>query len=498
MCVIKLLRIIDKRENSMKIHSVKFNFIMNFIMAASSIVFPLITFPYVSRVLMAAGNGKVATASAVITYFNMFASLGIPTYGIRACAKVRDDKDKLSQTVQELLIINSVTMFITCVAFVFTVALIPEFSAEKELYVINGIGMVLNMFAITWLYNALEQYAYITTCNLLVKVVSLVLMFLLVRNPDDYIIYGGITVFASCASYVFNFVYATRFISFKKKGPYNFRVHLKPIFRFFAMSAATNVYTNLDVVMLRFMKGDTEVGYYNAAIKVKTILVTLITSLGTVLLPRLSYYVKQNAKEQFYSMIGKAVNFVVIAGVPLTIYFMLYADESILFLAGEGYEGAVMPMVVLMPTVLLIGLSNITGIQVLTPQNMEQKVLNSIIAGAVTDFVLNLVLIPGLASTGAGLATLAAEAVVLAIQCVYLKDILREITREVSLWKVVLAAVLSAVAGILVKVSVDLGAFLMLLVSACVFFGVYGVVLLVTREKFVWEILDGYLGKLRK
>ncbi len=476
----------------MKIHSVKFNFIMNFIMAASSIVFPLITFPYVSRVLMAAGNGKVATASAVITYFNMFASLGIPTYGIRACAKVRDDRDKLSQTVQELLIINSVTMLITCAAFVFTVALVPEFAAEKELYVINGIGMVLNMFAITWLYNALEQYAYITVCNLLVKLVSLVLMLLMVKSPDDYILYGGITVFASSASYVFNFVYALRFISFKKKGPYNFRVHMKPIIRFFAMSAATSVYTNLDVVMLRFMKGDTEVGYYNAAIKVKTILTTLITSLGTVLLPRLSYYVKQNEKERFYQMIGKAVNFVVIAGLPLTVYFMLYADESILFLAGEGYEGSVLPMIVLMPTVLLIGLSNITGIQILTPQNLEQKVLNSIVAGAAIDFVLNLVLIPRFASTGAGLATLAAEAAVLVIQCMYLRNIIGQIVREVSLGKILLASVVSCAAGIFVKVTVDLGAFLTLAISACVFFGVYGLVLLVTREKFVWEIIRVY------
>ena len=476
----------------MKIHSVKFNFIMNFIMAASSIVFPLITFPYVSRVLMAAGNGKVATASAVITYFNMFASLGIPTYGIRACAKVRDDRDKLSQTVQELLIINSVTMLITCAAFVFTVALVPEFAAEKELYVINGIGMVLNMFAITWLYNALEQYAYITVCNLLVKLVSLVLMLLMVKSPDDYILYGGITVFASSASYVFNFVYALRFISFKKKGPYNFRVHMKPIIRFFAMSAATSVYTNLDVVMLRFMKGDTEVGYYNAAIKVKTILTTLITSLGTVLLPRLSYYVKQNEKERFYQMIGKAVNFVVIAGLPLTVYFMLYADESILFLAGEGYEGSVLPMIVLMPTVLLIGLSNITGIQILTPQNLEQKVLNSIVAGAAIDFVLNLVLIPRFASTGAGLATLAAEAAVLVIQCMYLRNIIGQIVREVSLGKILLAFALSCAAGIFVKVTVDLGAFLTLAISACVFFGVYGLVLLVTREKFVWEIIRVY------
>lgn len=488
----------------MKIHSVKFNFIMNFIMSASSIVFPLITFPYISRVLMATGNGKVATASAVITYFNMFASLGIPTYGIRACAKVRDNKEKLSKTVQELLIINSVTMLLTLLVFIGTVILVPEFAAEKELYVINGIGMVLNMFAITWLYNALEQYAYITAVNMIVKVVSLVLMFLLVKQPEDYILYGAITVFASSASYVFNFVYATKFITLKKSGPYDFRVHMKPILRFFAMSAATSVYTNLDVVMLRFMQGNTEVGYYNAAIKVKTILVTLITSLGTVLLPRLSYYVKKEKIDDFYRMIGKAVNFVVIAGLPMTIYFMLFAGESIQFLAGKGYEGAVLPMIILMPTVLLIGLSNITGIQILTPQNLEQQVLNSIICGAVVDFLLNLVLIPRMASSGAALATTIAELVVLIVQCIYLKDIIKDIMKAVSGMKIVLAMVFGIVGGIVVKIllnlsgtgwSLEIQSFIMLAASACMFFGVYGVALLVMKEEFVWELLESVIRR---
>ncbi|GAA6377198.1 flippase [Firmicutes bacterium i23-0019-B6] len=488
----------------MKIHSVKFNFIMNFIMSASSIVFPLITFPYISRVLMATGNGKVATASAVITYFNMFASLGIPTYGIRACAKVRDDKEKLSKTVQELLIINSITMFLTLIAFIFTVALIPEFAAEKNLYIINGIGMVLNVFAITWLYNALEQYAYITVINMIVKLVSLILMFMLVKKPEDYVVYGGITVFASSASYVFNFIYATKFVSLKKSAPYDFRVHMKPILRFFAMSAATSVYTNLDVVMLRFMQGDTEVGYYNAAIKVKTILVTLITSLGTVLLPRLSYYVKKEKTEDFYRMIGKAVNFVVLAGFPLTIYFMLYAKESIQFLAGDGYGGSIIPMVILMPTVLLIGLSNITGIQILTPQNMEQKVLNSIICGAVVDFILNLILIPRIASSGAALATTIAEIVVLIVQCIYLKDILKDIVRGVEWIKVGAAIILGMIADIAVKLLLDLTgtgwsmeiqSFVILAVSACAFFGMYGVVLLIMKEKLIWDIVKSYEKK---
>lgn len=477
---------------------------MNFIMSASSIVFPLITFPYISRVLMATGNGKVATASAVITYFNMFASLGIPTYGIRACAKVRDNKEKLSKTVQELLIINSVTMLLTLLVFIGTVILVPEFAAEKELYVINGIGMVLNMFAITWLYNALEQYAYITAVNMIVKVVSLVLMFLLVKQPEDYILYGAITVFASSASYVFNFVYATKFITLKKSGPYDFRVHMKPILRFFAMSAATSVYTNLDVVMLRFMQGNTEVGYYNAAIKVKTILVTLITSLGTVLLPRLSYYVKKEKIDDFYRMIGKAVNFVVIAGLPMTIYFMLFAGESIQFLAGKGYEGAVLPMIILMPTVLLIGLSNITGIQILTPQNLEQQVLNSIICGAVVDFLLNLVLIPRMASSGAALATTIAELVVLIVQCIYLKDIIKDIMKAVSGMKIVLAMVFGIVGGIVVKIllnlsgtgwSLEIQSFIMLAASACMFFGVYGVALLVMKEEFVWELLESVIRR---
>lgn len=478
----------------MKIHSVKFNFIMNFIMTASSILFPLITFPYISRVLLSAGSGKVAFASSVITYFTMFASLGIPTYGIRACAKVRDDKEKLSKTVQELLIINSVTMLITVIAFALSVIFVPKFWAEKELFIINGIGMVLNVFAVNWLYNALEQYAYITACNLAVKIVSLLLMFALVRNPDDYVIYGAITMFASCASYIFNFVYARKFISLKKQEDYQFLIHMKPIFIFFATSAAINVYTNLDVVMLGFMKGDRDVGYYNAAIKIKTILVTLITSLGTVLLPRLSYYVKKGEDEAFYRMIGKAVNFVVLIGTPLTLYFGMYAKESILFLAGEDFMGAVAPMVILMPTLLLIGLSNITGIQILTPRNREKQVLYSILWGAGIDFLLNLVLIPRYSSSGAAFATVAAELAVLLIQCIYLKEILKKLTEQTSLRKILVATAASCAAGAGVKaLATGLSPFLMLVLSACVFFGIYGAVLLAVKEKMVWEIVGTLL-----
>ena len=482
----------------MKIHSVKFNFLMNFIMTASSILFPMITFPYISRVLLPAGNGKVAFASSVIAYFTMFASLGIPTYGIRVCARVRDDKEKLSKTVQELLIINSITMAVTCAVFVLSVIFVPKLAAEKELYVINGIGMLLNMFAVSWLYNALEQYVYITVCNLAVKAASVILMFLFVKKTEDYITYGAITVFAGCASYIFNFIYAREFISLKKKAVYQLRPHIKPILIFFAMSAAISVYTNLDVVMLGFMKGDCQVGYYNAAVKVKTILVAFITSLGTVLLPRLSYYIKKGRKEEFERTVGKAAGFVLILGLPLMVYFMIFAKESILFLAGGDFEGAVLPMILLMPTILFIGLSNITGIQVLTPQNEEKKVLYSILCGAVVDFILNLLLIPQFVSSGAAFATGIAELLVLLVQCLYLKDMVRQVMLKISTGKILTALLGACVAGIVVKLLADAGAFAVLAISACVFFGSYGILLLLMKEPFVTEIISDTRYGLRR
>lgn len=477
----------------MKIHSIKFNFIMNFILTVSSIIFPMITFPYISRVLLPEGNGKIAFVNSVTTYFTMFASLGIPTYGIRVCAGLRDNKEKLSRTVQELLIINVVTMSITCIIFLILILMIPEFYEEKKLFIIYMIGMIISIFSMNWLYSALEQYSYITICNLIVKIIFLGLVFLLIRKQEDYILYGGITIFANISTYLINFIYAKRFITFKKKGLYEFRKHLKPIFVFFAMSAAINVYTNLDVIMLRFMKGNIEVGYYNTAIKVKTILVTLVTSLGSVLLPRLSYYIKKDRKENFYQIIAKAFNFVILSGLSLIIYFMVFAEETILMLSGDEYRASIPSMMIMMPTVFFIGLSNITGIQILTPQNEEKRVLYSILCGAGVDLVLNLVLIPQYASFGAAFATVIAELVVLVVQCVYLRGILGVILREVNFCKIVAALLLASFAGVIVKIYFKVPVFMKLVTSACIFFGVYGIILLGMREKFVWETLKSLL-----
>ena len=463
---------------------------MNAILTVAGIIFPLITFPYISRVLLVEGSGKVAFATSVVTYFTMFASLGIPTYGVRACAIVRDNKEKLSKTVQELLIISGGTTLLTYIVFGISLFVIPEFAQERTLLLIVGLGIGLNTIGVQWLYNALEQYSYITTCSILFKVIGMILMFLLVKESSDYQIYGGVYVIASFGSYVLNFICLRKFVTFQKTGTYQFKQHLKHIMVFFAMSAGASIYLNLDVVMLRFLQSNEAVGYYNAGIKVKTVLVTCVTSLGTVLLPRLSYYIETADKKAFQLMVGKAFRFVFVAASAVTVYFSIFARESILLLSGEAFLPAVGPMMILMPTVLLIGLSNVTGIQILTPNGRELEVMYSIWGGAILDFVLNLIVIPKFSANGAALSTLLAEGMVLLLQCWFLRDVLWSYIRQVQCWKIVIALAVASVMTIPVKIWIDSGVFVTLLVSAIVFFGGYAVVLLLLKEPFVSEILN--------
>ena len=304
-------------------HSIKYNFIMNFILSASQFIFPLITYPYVSRVLMPEGLGKVTFATSLLTYFSMFAQMGIPTYGVRVCAQVRDDRKALTRTVHELFIINLVMTGAAYLVFAFTLLTVPRLQEDRALYIIMSAMILLNTIGVEWLYRALEEYTFITIRSLVFKIIAVVGMFLLVRLPEDYLIYAALTLVASHISYTLNFVRATRIISIRPAGGYCFSRHYKPILVFFAMACATTIYTNLDTVMLGFMKTDADVGYYNTAIKIKNVLVSLVASLGTVLLPRVSYYAENRLMEEFWSVCRKALNFVLILATPL-VYVLYY------------------------------------------------------------------------------------------------------------------------------------------------------------------------------
>ena len=263
------------------------------------------------------------------------------------------------------------------------------------------------------------------------------------------------------------------------------------------MTCSITVYTNLDNVMLGFMKSDEDVGYYNAAVKVKGILVSVITSLGTVLLPRASYFLEHDMKEEFYRVSKKALNFVIVAAIPLMVYFTIFARESILLLSGKDFMAAIPPMKIIMPTIFFIGLTNIMGMQMLVPTGREKQVLYSVVLGAVVDLIVNFALIPTMSSSGAAVGTLLAELAVLIYQCVVLRDEVGQMFRKIKVWAVVISAAVAAVASYFVKLA-EFGVFIKLLISAIVFFGIYGFVLLILREPLVKEILEQVTGRIFK
>lgn len=478
-------------------NSVKINMLMNALLTMSSFIFPLITFPYVSRILLPAGTGKVNFATSVVNYFAMFAQLGIPTYGIRACAKVRDNKEKLSKTVHELLFINIFMCILVYIVFFIALFSVPRLAQDKLLYLIIGISIILNALGVEWLYKALEKYSYITIRSLIFKIIALIAMFLLVKNQEDYIFYGGITIFAASASNVLNFWNLRKYIILKPLGNYNFKQHIKMVITFFSMSIATTIYTNLDSVMLGFMKGDVDVGYYGAAVKIKNILVSLVTSASAVLLPRASFYVDRNMLKDFYQLLKKTMHFVVLIACPLALYFMIFAKEGIFFLSGDAYAGSIIPMQIIMPTLIFIGMTNIIGIQMLVPLGLEKQVLYSEIAGAIVDLILNAILIPKFASSGAAIGTLVAEIVVLIWQLGVIRNRKVNLYSEIKAYKVIIALVIATAASIWVKGLFSLY-FLILLVSAVCFFASYGLILLILKEQLVKEFMNMILSKFKR
>ncbi|HEL1758419.1 TPA: flippase [Streptococcus suis] len=479
--------------------SIKRNFILNFIFTVSGIVFPLLAFPYASRILLPEGTGKVAFVSSIVSYFTMIGMLGVPVYGIRACAKVRNDKKLLSKTVFEIFILNSITMLLSLLLYFITIVSLPRLSELKTLFYINSLTLILNLFGFDWLYKALEEYEFITKRTVLIKCFALILLFFLVKESTDYTEYSIILIMASTGSYVFNFLNLRKVIDFSNIGNLKFFHHLKPMFTFFIMAVATTIYSSLDAIMLGFISGDQSVGYYNAAINIKNVLLSMITSLGAVLLPRLSVYVQQQKFDEFRTLTLQALQFVVYTSIPLTFYFIIFAESSIYFLSGIAYYGSVLPMQVVMPTLFLVGISNLIGIQILVPLDKETVVVKSVCIGAVVNLLINVLLIPIFGAVGAAVGTLVAEIFVTAYQLYYLRTFLKDIIIQIK-WKNILIS--TVLASILVYIFREVNNFesplIVLILSSIIFGMIYGIVLILMKDDALILLVKGLKSKNEK
>lgn len=467
----------------------KKNMVFNVILTLSQTIIPIITFPYISRILLPEGTGTYDFLNSFISYFAMFAMLGIPTYGIKLCASVRDDRLALSKNVQEILIINTVSSAFSIIMLIGCMIFIDKINQDISIAILIAIGLFSQIFGMTWLCSAMEQYAFISIKNTAFSLINLILIFLFVRGKEDLIVYTAIIALSLFLSNVTNVLYLKKYFTFKRVGKYNFRRHIKPILIFFCFTVASTIYSNIDKVMIGFMLDNNSVGLYSVSSKIQHLIVTVIISVNAVLLPRLSYYIEKGKFEEFIGIIKKAVNTALMLAIPSVIFFMFYADDLILFFLKEEYTGSIPSMIILMPTIIFVSLTNLIGLQYLVPLGKEKFVMIGAIIGAVVDVGLNLLLINLIGIEGAAIGTLCAEISIFIYQFILIGKNRVYFLKGINIKSVVFLILTIPILGLL-KTIFDFSHFFNLLIGISCFALLYIIALVLSKNVLISETLS--------
>lgn len=407
-------------DKVMKQKSITINLIANGIKTLMSVLFPLITFPYASRVLGAAGIGKVNYASSIISYFSLFAALGISTYAVREGSRIRDDKERFNKFAKEMLNINLVTTFLSYICLTIFLFL-PILADYKNLLIIFSIGIVFTTIGMEWLFIIKEEYAYITKRAILFQFVSLVLLFLLVRSKEDYIWYASLTVISSGGSAILNFFYSRKFVNWRKKYHCEYRKHIKPILLIFGTSLASSIYMTMDTTMLGAMKGDTSTGIYTAAVKINSVINTLLNTISATILPRVSYYIGNGLKNEYRELMKVSTDILFMIAMPIAIGMICTSDILIVLFSGTEFISGSFAAKILSVKLIIGAVNRILAYQICIPYKKDKEVLISTVAGAAFNLLANVVLINFFDVSGAAIATLCSELIVFCVLTVYIR-----------------------------------------------------------------------------
>lgn len=396
----------------MAMASIKRNFIFDLLNNITGLLFPLMTFPYISRILNPEGIGEVAFAQSIISYFVMVAALGIPTYALREVAKLKNDHDKLSSFTFEIFTIHailSVIAYLVALSFV----LIGRINEIWITYVITSTHIILNFLGFSWFFQGVEEFRFIAIRVLIFRILSLIALFLFVRESTDVYWYVTILVVSEAGNNICNVFKLRKYVSFKKVRIKwtNLRKHINPIVSLFLLSVSTMIYFNMDNLMIGFIKDDVSVGYYNPALRIQRLLMGFVLSLSTVLFPRLSSLASTD-KKTFFSLGRQGIT--VTLGLSIPISFGLYAlgEPLILLFAGEQFTPSILTLYFLAPVIILGTCSNLFA-KILISQEKENMVLIATSVGAIVNLLLNALLIYYFAQYGAAVASSISELSVL-------------------------------------------------------------------------------------
>ena len=470
--------------------SLKNNVVLNYINTLASIVFPLITFPYAARILLPEGIGLFNFQNSIIGYITLLSSLGIPLYAVREVARVRDNVEERNRVTVEIALL-SLILAAGGYVIVFAVGeLVPQINAHLSLFYILSLSILFTALGVSWFYTAIEDFKFITVRGLIIRVLFVVALFLFVKSKEDLLIYGVVIVGSTVGNEFINFIHLRKFINIFKLNwsKVNIFRHLKPSFSIFVLNLSVSLYVQLNPVMLGFLSDNTQVGYYTAGSKLSYIILSVVTSMATVLIPHVSNMIQVHDTEKFKQLITKVYHYYMALALPFTIGLIVLSVPLTLVICGNSFYEASYVTAITAPVIIFISITNIIGLQVLYPYGKENYVTYSTIGGAVINLIVDIPLIWLWGSKGAAIATFCAELAVLLIQVRLGRRYIPFKYFDDSIKLYVLSSILMGVAVFLTS-----GLFnkpiIQLLIPTCVGIVVYFLILYYKKDDILFSVL---------
>lgn len=436
--------------------SIAKNYIYNMVYQVLTLILPLITTPYLSRVLGAEGNGIYSYTYAIVTYFILFGSLGVALYGQREIAYSQEYPEKRKKTFIEIVIFRFITIAIASVFYVFLFVRGKEYQIYYQILMLE---LIAAAFDISWFFQGLEEFKKTVIRNVLVRVCSVSLVFLLVKTREDL---AKFTLIYSLADLIGNmslWLYLPKYFKGIKVDNINVKRHLPHIIMLFIPQIANQIYKILDTTMIGWLVQDkSETGYYEQGHKVIRLLLTVVNSLGIVMIPRMANAFANNDKKQIKAYMKMSFNFTFFLSFPIMLGIASISNSFVPVFFGPGYEKVNTIIYILSPMVLLMGLANVLGTQYLLPLKKQKEYTFSVTIGTIVNFILNYILITLYQSVGAAIATVLSQLVVDALQYNHVK---KEITIRQLIqlcWKYVFASIVMFVLCFIVKCILNVNA----------------------------------------
>lgn len=472
--------------------SLKINGLLNLLKQTLNFIYPLITFPYVSRILSVESVGKYNFSSNYVNYFVLLASLGIATYAVREGSKYRGNEDQLNLFSSQLFSINVISTIIAYLILLLSLVMFKDLSRYALCILIFSIQIAFNTIGTEWIYIIFEEYGYITLRSILFKLASLVLLFLFVRNRNDYLNYAGITVFAVVGSNILNFIHVRSLANVKLTKQLNISKHFKPILILFLSSMAVTVYVSSDMTLLGIMKGTFDVGIYSVATKIYMVILQVIAAVLMVTIPRLSMLFGQSRMREYYQLLDYVIRTMTLIVIPSAIGVLVMAKEIIIIIGGEKYLPGVLALRVLTLAMLFSIFNTLMCNCILIPEKKENLILKANIVTAVLNILLNIVLIPFWSYNAAAITTVVAEAftcsVSLALSMKRIKVVIGLGRLISNTYQVIIASIIVLVYCYLVKIlTSELAQIVILSVMGSVI--IYFTVLLSLKNKLILEFI---------